>query len=516
MLFNSYIFIFLFLPVTLLVFYRIGARGHFRIAIAWLVSASLFFYGWWNPAYLWLIFASLLFNYGFGMLLANAHARRLAHRRLLLAVGVGVNLAVLGYFKYFNFLLDSYNLVSGSHIEFVRIILPLGISFITFQKIAYLVDAHRGETREYDFLHFCLFVLFFPQLIAGPIVHHREVIPQFREARIYRLDYGNLAVGLTLFAFGLFKKVMIADSIALHATPVFDAAAHGAHLTLLEAWGGALAYTVQLYFDFSGYSDMAIGLARLFGVRLPVNFYSPYKAVNIIDFWRRWHITLSRFLREYLYIALGGNRKGARRRYANLLVTMLLGGLWHGAGWTFVFWGGLHGLYLVINHAWQALRRALGHDPARSTAAGRGLARLVTFLAVVFAWVFFRSESFDAALALLRGMAGLNGVLLPQGWQGALGMLAAHGVEFGRLAYSGGGLFLFVLLALAWFAPNSAEILRRYRPVLRRFPGGAPARRGRAWLAWRPNLLWLAVSAGLLLVSLTHMSRVSEFLYFQF
>ena len=515
MLFNSYIFIFLFLPVTLLVFYRIGARGHFRVAIAWLVGASLFFYGWWNPAYLGLLLASLIFNYAFGMLLAGARSMGLARRRVLLTIGVGANLAVLGYFKYANFFLGGVNALTGAHMEFARVILPLGISFITFQKIAYLVDAHRGETREYDFLQFCLFVTFFPQLIAGPIVHHREVIPQFNETRLYRLNYENLAVGLTIFAIGLFKKVLIADSAALHATPVFDAAAHGAALTLLDAWSGALAYTLQLYFDFSGYSDMAIGLARLFGIRLPINFHSPYKAVNIIDFWRRWHITLSRFLRDYLYFALGGNRKGPVRRYANLLITMLLGGLWHGAGWTFVFWGGLHGLYLAINHAWQALRRRLGGDPARSTTAGRALARFVTFLAVVVAWVFFRAGNLDAALVLLRGMSGLSGVLLPAEYQPVLAVLAPSGIAFGKLAYSGAWPLLVVLLWVAWFAPNSMEILRRYRPALTNF-SGAMLMATRTPITWRANRLWMLLTAVLLLASILSMGEVSEFLYFQF
>jgi D-alanyl-lipoteichoic acid acyltransferase DltB (MBOAT superfamily) len=395
------------------------------------------------------------------------------------------------------------------------VILPLGISFITFQKIAYLVDAYQGKTREYNFLHFCLFVTFFPQLIAGPIVHHREVMPQFNEPRIYRFSYENLAVGVTIFALGLFKKVMIADNIALHATPVFDAAAQGTPLSLLEAWSGALAYTLQLYFDFSGYSDMAIGLGRMFGIRLPVNFYSPYKAANIIDFWRRWHITLSRFLRDYLYIPLGGNRKGPVRRYLNLFVTMLLGGLWHGAGWTFVFWGGLHGLYLIINHAWQALRRILGRPAGDGTRVGRWVGRILTFLAVVVAWVFFRAESFPAALAMLRAMAGFEGVVLPLAYQDTLAALAHYGVAFGHLGHSDGWPLLIVLLLVVWFAPNTLEILRRYRPALTRFPGAAPAA-ARTLLAWRATPVWMLITAGLLLASLLNMGEVSEFLYFQF
>lgn len=517
MLFNSYIFIFLFLPITLIGFYQFGARGYFRLAIAWLVTASLVFYGWWNPVYLILILASLLFNYGMGVLLTKSRARKMAQRRALLVLGVGANLAVLGYFKYTNFLLDGFNYLSGSHFDFIRVILPLGISFITFQKIAYLVDAYRGETHEYDFLQFCLFVLFFPQLIAGPIVHHREVIPQFGQARIFRLSYENLAVGLTIFAIGLFKKVIVADNIAVYATPLFTATADGMQPSLLEAWSGALAYTMQLYFDFSGYSDMAIGLARLFGIRLPINFYSPYKSVNIIEFWRRWHITLSRFLRDYLYFPLGGNRKGLSRRYINLFLTMLLGGLWHGASWTFVFWGGLHGLFLIINHAWQALRIRMGHTSAsHGSAAGRGVARLLTFLAVVVAWVFFRAENFDVALMVLRGMAGMNGVVLPLEYQHALALLGSAGIEFGKLSHSGAWPALCLLLAVVWFAPNSIELLRHYRPALMRFPGSTPVRRGWMKLRWRPNLFWLLATAAMFLASIMNMAEVSEFLYFQF
>ncbi|MBT5260335.1 MAG: MBOAT family protein, partial [Nitrospina sp.] len=346
MLFNSYAFIFLFLPVTLLGFQLIGNRGHCRVAVSWLIGASLFFYGWWNPAYLGLILTSILFNYAVGVSLGSRPAKT------VLVVGIAANLGLLGYFKYANFFVDNINALTGSDIVLERIILPLAISFFTFQQITYLVDTYRGETQECDFLRYCLFVTFFPQLIAGPIVHHREMMPQFAKDTFCRLKAKHLAVGLTIFSVGLFKKVILADGIAVYSTPVFDAAEAGVILTFVDAWCGALAFTFQLYFDFSGYSDMAIGLGRMFGIILPVNFFSPYKASNIIEFWRRWHITLSRFARDYLYIPLGGNRKGTLLRFANLMITMLLIGLWHGAGWTFVIWGGLHGSYLVINHGW--------------------------------------------------------------------------------------------------------------------------------------------------------------------
>jgi len=290
MLFNSAEFIFMFLPVVLLVFYMIGSFGNHRVAISWLVGASLFFYGWWNPAYLGLMLGSILFNYAMGAVLVGGKDG--AHARLMLAVGVACNLAILGYFKYANFFVGNLNVLTGSSYHLETIILPLAISFFTFQQITFLVDASRGETREYNFLHYSLFVTFFPQLIAGPIVHHREMLPQFAKDSIYRVNQSSLAIGLVIFLLGLFKKVVLADGVAAYATPVFDAAESGVVITFFEAWAGALAYTFQLYFDFSGYSDMAIGIARMFNIHLPLNFNSPYKAVNIIEFWRRWHMTM--------------------------------------------------------------------------------------------------------------------------------------------------------------------------------------------------------------------------------
>ena len=346
MLFNSYFFICIFLPITLIGFFFLGQRGHHRIAIGWLVGASLFFYGWWNPAYLVLILGSVFFNFSIGVLLGNQEA--VLSKKGLLVVGIGANLAALGYFKYANFFVNNFNVVIGSSFHLDTIILPLAISFFTFQQISYLADAYKGEIREYNFLHYSLFVTFFPQLIAGPIVHHKEMLPQFLQDGVYRPEYKNVAIGITIFAIGLFKKVCLADGIAQYATPVFQAADAGVLVSFFEAWGGALAYTFQLYFDFSGYSDMAMGLAWMFGIQLPLNFNSPYKANNIIEFWGRWHMTLSRFFRDYLYIPLGGNKRGKIRQLWNLMITMLLAGLWHGAGWTFVLWGALHGIYLVV------------------------------------------------------------------------------------------------------------------------------------------------------------------------
>jgi D-alanyl-lipoteichoic acid acyltransferase DltB (MBOAT superfamily) len=308
MLFNSPVFICLFLPITLLLFFQIGGRGWFRLAIAWLLAASLIFYSWWNPANLILLLTSILVNYGIGVALAQVVQPKL--RKILLVLGVAVNLALIGYFKYANFFISSVAHVLGANLGFVHVILPLGISFFTFQQIMYLVDAYRTpKSQSYRLLDYALFVSFFPQLIAGPLVHHRQLIDQFNNKAIYRFNSENLALGITIFVIGLFKKVILADGVALYSTQAFAAATNGISLTFVEAWVGALAFTLQLYFDFSGYSDMAIGLARMVGIQLPINFNSPYKAVDMIDFWRRWHITLSNFLRDYLYIPLGGNRK---------------------------------------------------------------------------------------------------------------------------------------------------------------------------------------------------------------
>ena len=407
MLFNSYEFVFVFLPTVLFGFHLIGKQGHHRVAIAWLVGASLFFYGWWNPAYLSLMLFSILFNYSIGISLSNTSGHKLSSKAIL-TIGVATNLAVLGYYKYANFFIDNLNALSDSNLILHKVILPLAISFFTFQQIAYLVDAYRGETREYSFLHYCLFVTFFPQLIAGPIVHHKEMLPQFAKDVVYKLRSKHLAIGITIFALGLFKKVVLADGVSVYATPVFDAAEAGVMLTFFEAWAGALAYTFQLYFDFSGYSDMAIGIARMFGIRLPLNFNSPYKATSIIDFWRRWHITLSRFLRDYLYIPLGGGRKGKVRRHINIMITMILGGLWHGAGWTFILWGALHSFYLMINHGWRAIFKS-----RNKTKIGSFIAWTITFMAVVISWVPFRAESILGANNLLKAMAGVNGISLP-------------------------------------------------------------------------------------------------------
>jgi alginate O-acetyltransferase complex protein AlgI len=360
----------------------------------------------------------------------------------VLVGAIVANLALLALFKYANFFISSINSLGG-HIGVLDVVLPLGISFFTFTQIAFLVDVHRGVAREYNFVHYLLFVTWFPHLIAGPVLHHKQMMPQFALPATYRPDATSISLGLTLFSIGLFKKVVLADHLAAFADPVFNATAAGSHPMLLAAWAGVLAYALQIYFDFSGYSDMAIGLSRMFNIRLPLNFDSPYKAASIIDFWRRWHMTLSAFLRDYLYYGLGGNRKGPVRRYINLFTTMLLGGLWHGAGWNFVLWGGLHGVYLIINHGW---RRLMGHGGVPASRLAHAASVAITFAAVFFAWVPFRATHWADTIAIWKGMVGLNGVSLPQSLQHALGQMTGSAVQYTG-AFSGFSMTLHEVAA---------------------------------------------------------------------
>ena len=527
MLFNSFEFIFLFIPITIAVFSLIVRNpddARVNLAKAWIVLASLFFYAWWKPSNLFIIGFSLVFNYVAGYLLSQRLASKL-RKQLFLAFGIAVNLALIGYFKYVNFFIDNINNLFSTGIKLEEIALPLAISFFTFQQVAYLVDAYQGGTKEFNFLNYCLFVTFFPQLIAGPIVHHRDVLPQFSDKLTFRLKGENVAVGMTVFSAGLFKKVVLADTIALFSTPVFNLAAQGITPSFFEAWVGALAYTLQLYFDFSGYSDMAIGIAYLFGIKLPLNFNSPYKAINISDFWRRWHITLSNFLRDYLYIPLGGSRKGDIRRYLNLMVTMLLGGLWHGAGWTFVLWGGLHGLYLGINHAWHSALDRRGFDRKKYHLVGHSVGWLITFLAVVISWILFRASSLSSALSIITSMTGINGISLPQSLGQRLDFLTSFGFQFDGfspaldLPVIGCAFLILSLMLIVCFTPNVQEWMADSSPCLN---PPAPTKKTlflqQFWqnLKWRPGYVWACIMSVVTVVSVVNMTRVSEFLYFEF
>ncbi len=464
MLFNSQVFVFCFLPLVLAGYYALARYKSWRQGFV--VLASLVFYGWWDVRYLPLLAGLALGTW----LIALAFGRW--RRGWIPLAGVTLNLAALGVFKYADFLGGS---LAGALWRPWHLVLPLGISFFVFQKISYLIDLRRGDRHIYRFLDFAMFVTFFPQLIAGPLVRHNEIIPQFaadpRRAEMWQ----NLSRGLVLFVIGVAKKVALADTLATLADPLFARAGHGV-LNLAQAWTAAGAYTLQIYFDFSGYSDMAIGLGLMFGLTLPVNFDAPYRAISIRDFWRRWHITLSRFLRDYLYIPLGGSRCPPWRQTANLVATMLLGGLWHGASWTFVAWGGLHGLALAAEHGWNG--RGLRLPP--------GLGRVLTLLFVLCGWVLFRAADFPTAGAILAAMAGGGGL----GGGGA-----------------GGGGPEGVALANAWVLPVGAALA---------LLGPTSQQVALVRLAPRP---WLAVPAGLGLVFLLLMigGRLqSAFIYFQF
>jgi D-alanyl-lipoteichoic acid acyltransferase DltB (MBOAT superfamily) len=512
MLFNTFNFIFIYLPVVLAGFFLL-ARYSSHAAAFWLALASLFFYGSWDYRYLPLLLGSITGNYWLAYLIGKA--KILAKKKRLLSVAIGSNLVLLGYYKYANFF--GANLAAFTEMKqwaTLDIVLPIGISFFTFTQVAFLVDTFQGKVREYRFTHYVLFVTYFPHLIAGPVLHHKEMMPQFAERKTYLPSADSFAIGLTIFVIGLAKKVLIADTIAPLANPVFEVNAHPA---LIEAWFGALAYTMQLYFDFSGYSDMAIGLSRLFGVRLPLNFNSPYKAENIIDFWRRWHMTLSRFLRDYLYIPLGGNRNGSWARYRNLFVTMLLGGLWHGAGWTFVIWGGLHGFYLILNHGWHYVKEKLRLEKLDSF-FGKMIGRGLTFVVVVVAWVFFRAPDLVTALDVLEGMTGLKGIALPSWARDQLAWLLQTGwtVKFDGIPYIDFGSLGVPVLGLAfgivWCAPNTQEIMAKAQPCLEE----VVVNRSLLRIEWRTSRYWLvSISVGFLLCVVS-MNKVSEFLYFQF
>ena len=482
MLFNSLPYILGFLPLTLAGWFAL-ARLTPRGGRLWLAAASLLFYAWWDWRYLALLLGSIAFNYGAARLIAGAASAR--RRRTLLAASIAVDLALLGWFKYADFFRESLAALAGTHWAPLGVALPLGISFFTFTQIAFLVDTAAGKVREADPLDYLLFVTFFPHLLAGPVLHHAEMMPQFADPQTSRPRAEMISTGLTLFMIGLVKKVVLADGIAPVASLVFDATAAGGSPGTAEAWAAALAYSFELYFDFSGYTDMALGAARLFGIVLPINFASPYQAASPIEFWRRWHMTLSRFLRDYLYIPLGGNRLGPARRYGNLFLTMLLGGLWHGAAWTFVAWGAFHGLLLIANHGWRAIADRRGFTARLASPPARLAGWALTFLAVTLGWVLFRADGFDTAARMFAALAGHGGTFAallpgPEVWA----ELAALGI-------------------VAFLLPNSQSLVL----------GGPEAWRR---LAWHPSPAWALLLALGFVLALGQMSDVSPFLYYRF
>ncbi len=482
MLFNSYEFICIFLPLTFFIYFYLNKRKLIEVSKVWLVLSSLFFYSWWNIVYLPLIISSIFINYFVGKILFSCKK----YKKIILSIGIIINIVLLGYFKYSDFLIENINLMSGTHIALLHLALPLAISFFTFQQIAYLVDSYKEETMEYNFLNYTLFVTFFPQLIAGPIVHHKEMIPQFLKSKNKIINYQHIAMGIFIFSMGLFKKVIIADTFAIWATQGFDVANN---LNFIEAWATSLSYTFQLYFDFSGYTDMAIGIALLFNIKLPINFFSPYKSINIQDFWRRWHITLSRFLKDYIYIPLGGNRINKFRTYFNLMITFLIAGIWHGAGWTFIFWGFLHGLALTIHRLWKQFGINL-HT---------WFSWFITFNFINISWIFFRAKEWEDAKKILLGMFGQSGFMLPSSWASQLNFLHNYNIEFGDYLVDINGsektiVKLLIILLIILFTKNSIEQLNNFTL----------------------NYKTLFMAFITFFISIIAFNKVSEFLYFNF
>ncbi len=522
MLFNSYVFIFLFLPAAVGGYYLAARISGPRAARFWVVVSSLFFYGYWNLfgigtiesvnldyflhwdrwKYIVLFFSSLLVNFLIGRSLERSVKRGHPNRPLLI-IGVTFDLALLGYFKYAGFIEDNVNEVLGTEFStFRNIILPIGISFYSFQQIGYLVDAYRGITEERSFLDYLLFITSFWQLIAGPIVHHRQIIPQMRNEDPYRFNRDNFSIGVTVFTIGLFKKLVLADSLAVFANALFALPRDGTGYapTTVDAWVGALCYMHQVYFDFSGYSDMAVGLGRMFNVAVPTNFNSPYKSVSIIQFWRRWHITLSLFLREYCYYPLGGNRGTKFAKYRNLFITMVLAGIWHGANWTFVIFGILHGAMLTMNHWWRELQGKTKYDQ-RVPFINFCIYVLITYSLVCITLVIFRANSVSDAVTIYKSMFLLDG-------HDAERTVSTIGDVQSALTY------YFIGLFIVWFLPNTNQFMNIIGP-------GETRQDNIEWglartLRWKPNLLWAVVTAAMFVIALVNLPKANEFLYFQF
>ena len=487
MVFNSTDFIFAFLPLAFVLYVVLCKLRPGAFVIGGLIACSLFYYAWWKIDYLPILLLSLLVNFVLGQLVAPNGQRSDFTRVCFLRAGLVLNLSVLGFFKYMNFFFDTANSVlQTEYAGWGKFALPLGISFFTFQQIAYLVDAYKGLVCEKDFKVYSLYVLFFPHLIAGPLVLHADLIPQLKDETRQKLQFDNVARGLFLFSIGLFKKVVIADHLGPYVGVGFTSPDE---LGCLDAWLTSLMYALQLYFDFSGYCDMAIGVAEMFNIHLPINFNSPYKARNIQEFWRRWHITLSNFLRDYVYIPLGGSQNAASRTSLNLMITFLLGGLWHGAGWTFLFWGFLHGAAIVVFRMYSLLHFRMP----------RIAAWFLTFQFVNIAWVFFRAETWGNAVAILRRMYGRKGIVLPEVWKDPLSALEPLGITFGNYVYANEDLMFLVPLVVSGllvvvFCRNSWQLRERFQPT------------------WT----YLAITYLLFLISILDMNKASVFLYYDF
>ncbi|MBV9046361.1 MAG: MBOAT family protein [Alphaproteobacteria bacterium] len=493
--FNSYPYL-AFIVIVVIGYRLIEARWPVARRI-FLLLVSYAFYAWWRADFLLLLIGSTVVNFAFGAVITN-RVKQGRPMPSLVTLGLVFNLGLIALFKYSGLLVSTADDLFGLSYPIPHLFLPLAISFFTFEQISYLIDAGRGRAPRYSFIDYALFVGYFPHLIAGPIVRHNDLIPQFHESRSREQRTDDAALGVTLFTIGLAKKVLIADNLAPYADTIFAAAHRGLPISSTDSWLGTLFFGFQIYFDFSAYTDMALGSSCLLGIRLPFNFNSPYKAASAIDFWRRWHISLSIFLRDYLYFSLGGNRRGKARRYINLMLTMLLGGLWHGANWTFMLWGGLHGLYLAVNHAFRDLRTRFKVKPVpeRWRWLAHGVSVLGTFACVTLAWVVFRAPDLRTAGAVLSGLIGQGG--------------GAHLVTFSPLA----AVALVALFAIVWLSPNSMEITWAYRPALP--PASDTDLRDPGWLAWRPTRQQAIAYGVLCIVAVLALSNLSPFIYFQF
>ncbi|KTD47630.1 MBOAT family O-acyltransferase [Legionella quateirensis] len=513
MLFNSYLFLFTYLPIALfgtyffIYFYK-------PAVVPWLLTFSLIFYGWWNPNYLILLLASIGFNFVIGKLIINSKLK--LYKKSYLILGIAGNLSALFYFKYMNFFIENINSIAHTDFNFYNIILPLGISFFTFTQIAFLVDAYYEKVKQFGIFNYSLFVTYFPHLIAGPIIHHKDVMPQFNkilDAKEFPL-MRYFMIGLTIFIIGLFKKVCLADTLAPKVNYIFDLPGKGYELSFADSWMGAIGYTLQLYFDFSGYSEMAIGLSFMIGIKLPINFFSPYKAVNIIDFWRRWHMSLSRFFRDYLYIPLGGSRKGPFRKYLNLFIVMVIVGFWHGAGWTFILWGTYHGILLILNHSWHALKEQLSaRFNLKITSRWVNLlikfiSIAVTFFCVVIGWVLFRSNDFATAQNFYQGMFHYGHTY----YYGSIALLTL-------LNYVFFGFFLLACLIICTVLPSTIEMMKTTNALLdSQLVSSLNAdKTTRLLWNWKPSITYgLIIGAALYFVLTTISETPSTFLYFNF
>ena len=469
MLFSSYEFLFCFLPITIIGYYLILNAKKVNMARGWLVIASLFFYGWFNIKYLPIIIVSILINFAIG----KGIKKEDKYKKIYFIIGATFNVGLLCYFKYYDFFVENVNVLFKTNWTLKHLLLPLGISFFSFQQLSYLIDVYKGETKDYSLLNFSLFVTFFPQLIAGPIVLHSEIMPQFDDKEKQRLNWDNIASGIFMFSIGFFKKLVIADSFAVWATNGFDSTAS---LTFYQGWFVSLAYTMQIYFDFSGYSDMAVGIGKIFNIDLPANFLSPYKSTSISEFWRRWHITLGRALSTYVYKPLGGNRKGRVKTYINLLLTFLVSGLWHGAAWTFVFWGLLHGIASVIDRLFRD----------NNWKINKYVSWFLTFMFVNCAWVFFRAATFERAFEILKAMFSI-----PSG--GAFnmaGIITNGSIIIIGLVY----ILLVISLVVTLSFKNTYELAETFDSTT-------------------INTVYVVI---LMMIGISFMPRISPFIYFNF